>query len=668
MPIGRTYTRRMRGWHSALAFRLARGEFPPVTPFGLDAGIGYHYGANLLAASIINIASAFPWTAFDALSVLLVVALVIAAAGFAYDVGAPLPLALGVGAAIGFFDGGVYIGHRTGYFEGLALLESSSFAQQAFVWTERLQRPLGVLSVVLVAASLQAGTAKRQAALFAAAAGNLALANSALMVFGAAALALVGVARLVRLRGRERVAIATALGASALLVMLAGGPVSDALFVRGGTVGDLRVAWEPAAGDLLPLQRAGPALATVGIIPLIVVGAFAAWKQRSWGLAFLAAAGACGLLQMELLQSRIAGHDSRVIWLAQAVALLAALAGTGALVGRLRGKGGQVLASVAIGLVVILPTVLPRAVGGLHLAFRELQHSDPLADASGHHYRDRTAFGPNLAAHWQLYDWLRRHLPPDARLLTPYKSESATGAGVAAPFSGGDFQVFSSGNTSWVYVDAMRFLLRDDLSDMGVTHVHLTAASASALDPSATRLLDDSRHFQLVAEISTSSGAWHRVFEVMPGGGATAPDSASYRALRRLAAPQATVSALGSLSWFQLRATLSAFADRAVLQSATRVGFERGTLTPPVTTLADLPQRGIVVLAEPLEPTALGVARAEVIWRGHGLRAYDLASAWSPLWRVGRDPATLPGPARGPCAGRQTARSICTCSASLGRG
>ena len=170
-------------WHYALTFRLARGDFPPVSPFGFDAGIGYHYGADLLAASIINVAGAFPWTTLDALSTLLVVALVVAASGFAYDVGAPLPLALGAGAAIGFFDGAAFIGYRAGYFEDLALLESPPYRQLAFEWAFLPQRAVGVICVVLVAAALQAGAAKRQAALLAAAAGILPLGNAAVMIF-----------------------------------------------------------------------------------------------------------------------------------------------------------------------------------------------------------------------------------------------------------------------------------------------------------------------------------------------------------------------------------------------------------------------------------------------------------------------------------------------------
>ena len=390
-------------WHYALAQRLARGEFPPVTPYGVDAGIGYHYGADLLAASIVNITGAFPWTAFDALSTLLIVGLVVGVAGLAYDVGTPLPLALGLGAAVGFFDGGVFLGYRTGYFEGLAFLDPTPTPQVAFEWTRLLQRPLAVGCVVLVAAVLQAGVARRQALLLAAGAGVLALGDASVMIFASAALALVGTVCLIRLWGRERLVLAGALAASALLVALAGGPVSDAIFDRGGTAGMVRAAWEPNAGHLLPFQPAGSALVRVGVIPLIAIGAIAAYRQRSWGLGFLAAAGAFGLLESALLQSQLAWHDRRIIWLAQAVAMIGALSGVGAFVGALEGRGRQIVAMAVVGLLVLLPTGLSRMVTGVQLALSDLELADPVADDSGHHYRDRTALGPELGGNWEFY-------------------------------------------------------------------------------------------------------------------------------------------------------------------------------------------------------------------------------------------------------------------------
>ena len=212
-------------WQYPQAHRLARGVFPPVTPYGVDAGIGYHYGHNMLTASIINAAGVLPWTAFDALASLIVVMLVLAVARFAYDVGTPL--ALRVGATVGFLDGELLLGYRTGYFEGLAFLDPLSHSSHAFAWLNRLQRALAVGFVVLVAAALQAGVMRWSAAVLGA--GVFALAEAGVMIFASAALALVGDVRLVGLRGRERVVLAVA-----LVEMLVGGACRTASSIGRG--------------------------------------------------------------------------------------------------------------------------------------------------------------------------------------------------------------------------------------------------------------------------------------------------------------------------------------------------------------------------------------------------------------------------------------------------
>ena len=264
-------------WHQALAFQLARGVFPPVTPYGVDASPVYHYGHNLLAASVMNAAGVFPWTAFDALRSFLVAVLVLAVVGFAYDVGAPLPLALGLGAAVGFLRHQLLLGIDTG------LLEPSS-PGHAFQWLDQSQWALALGFVVLVAAALHGGTGRRQAAVLAASAGVFALAEAAVMIFACAALALVGTARLLRLRGRERIVLAAALLVSAGLVVLAGGPISDVLLGRGVSTAGAYLAWEPVGRELQPVQPAGPWPVSVGIIPLTVIGAFAAYRRRTPGL------------------------------------------------------------------------------------------------------------------------------------------------------------------------------------------------------------------------------------------------------------------------------------------------------------------------------------------------------------------------------------------------
>ena len=638
-------------WHYPLALRFAEGVFPPVTPFGVDASPGYHYGHHLLAASIIGTTGAMPWAAFDALSPFLVVALVLAVAGFAYDVGSPLLLALGLGATVGLFGKALLLGVDTQYLGGGVFLDPS-IRDGAFMWMERPQWALALGFAVLVAAALHGGAGRRRALVLVAGAGVFALAEATVMLIACAALALVGGVRLLGLRGRERLLLAAALVASALLVVLAGGPVSDALFDRGGTAGMVRVAWErlawgPITDSLRPGEPAGPALAKIGLILLIAVAAGAAWLRRSWGLAFLAAVGVFGWLEVLLLRSPVDLNNYRIVTLVQAVVGIGALAGLGALVGALPGRR-RLAAAGAVGLLVLLPSSLPRAVAGTRLAFHDLATANPAADASGHHYRDRLYFGGYLEANWEFYAWLRRALPTEARLLTPEAYVSATASGIASPRSGRDFQVFSSWTASHVYPDALRFLHRDDLADLGITHLHVSDPMAALLSPAARRLLDDPTHFTLLTDIRTKGGR-HRVFEVRPGAGTTAVDPSSYRALRSTVPPDAPIAVLGGPPGTHRVAVLSAFLDHDDLGAEYPSYFDRATRIPPIDTLTELPAHGVVFLQEPLEPTALGLPRDEALWRGQGLRAYDAAAAWSPIARVGPNPAPLPDSLRAIC-------------------
>ena len=312
--------------------------------------------------------------------------------------------------------------------------------------------------------------------------------------------------------------------------------------------------------------------------------------------------------------------------------------------GALRGSGRRLLALALLGLLVLLPTSLPHAISGVQLALKDLE-----TDASGLHYRDRAYFGAEVAANWEYYDWLRRSLPKDARLLSPRARLSATAAGIASPRSGRDLQVFSLWVATWVYADALRFLHRDDLADMGITHLHVTDQLATGMAPSARRLLDDSDHFMLLADIRTSHGMRHRIFQVMPGAGTTEVAPSSYRALRGIVPSNAPVAALGSLTSTERTYALSAFADHAALGASYRTGFDRASRVPHVKVLTDPPESGVVVLREPLEPTSLGMARTAAIWIGHGSRAYDLAAAWSPVWRIVPGPGALPEPSRSAC-------------------
>lgn len=651
-------------WHFPLAVRMARGVFPPLTPYGPDAGIGYHYGPDLLAATAISTTGVPVWTAFYVLMSFLVVTLILAATGFARQMGAPLPLAAGIGAAVALFSGRLLVGlppyieqsAQAGGFAaflgGLApALTARPDARLAFGWIEQPQRTLAIAMVILVAAALESGAARRQAMVLAVGAGVLALTEAAALIFAAAALAPVGAFRLIRLRGRNRLFLAAALVTSALLIVFAGGPISDAILGRGGTTGMARIDLDLRRDDLLPFDLAGPALVRIGIIPLIAISAVAALRWRSWGLGYLSAAAALGLVEAELLHSALPVNDKRIIWLATAVAILAGLSATGRLVGSLRGRR-RIFAALGIGLFAILPTALPRAISGAQLAYEGIEIGYP-ATRSSELSRNRTQLGEELAKNWDFYDWLARSLPKDARLLTTHPSVIASTTGVTSPTSGRGLQVLSPILTP-VYEDALRFLNRDDLANMGITHLHVTDALEVALAPPARRLLDDPTHFKPMADMRSVSGMRHRVFEALPGAGTTEVMPSSYRRLREIVASNVPVSLVGALSLYERRMILFTLVDHDDLRelaTARPTFFDRATRIPHFEVISDIPDRGIVLLPEFLEPgMTIGLSDGDAIWTGYGMRAYDVATpVWSPVWRIGPDVAGLPDHLRDIC-------------------
>lgn len=323
--------------------------------------------------------------------------------------------------------------------------------------------------------------------------------------------------------------------------------------------------------------------------------------------------------------------------------MIGALAGVGAMVAKWPG-GRRRLAVAAVFLAVLVPTGLRHAALTAHFAFKDIEVAVPSDDDSGRHYRDRTFFGERLEADWELYAWLKRSLPTDSRLLAElrYTAASAAAAGVATPQSHRDYQFFLFGYTTSVYEDAIRFLNRDDLAALGITHLHVTETLTSKLDPAARLLLDSPDHFRPMVEIVTSSGTPHQVYRVMPGAGAVEIAPSSYRALQRLVPRHRTVTTLGSLSHAHRLVLMTAFVDHKNLQSTIPLRFERASRSPDVTTISGQPASGVVILRELVEPIALGASRDEALWNGHGLRAYDLGAAWSPPWRVWPDRAPLP--------------------------
>jgi len=642
-------------WHFALARLLANGVFPPMTPYGPGAGIGYHYGHNLLAAAIVNTAGVPAWTSVLVFVSFLVVVLMLAAAGFARDLGASLPMAGGIGAAVGFFRGSVYVGLPPyvestqpvngvgGLLAGLAPREP----QLAIAWLQLPQQTHAIVLVILIAAALQVGST-RGLLTMAAASGVSALADASVMIFSSAALGIVGAVGLVRSRGSQRFVLGGCLVAAAMLVVLAGGPISDALFGRGGTADMVRLAFDLNQAAFLPVDVEGPFWARVGIVSLVAISAFAAFSKRSLGLAYLTAAAALGLVEDQLLQSALEFNDGRISRLATCIAMLAALTGGVVLLQSFPGHR-LTLASLAVAFLVLLPTGLPGAIAGVHFGFRGFQVDSPAAEGGPLPLVGDLHMQPELVPNWDFYAWLGQFMPQEGRLLTTHPGLSASVAGIVSPTSGGDVQMLSA-NTLPVYADALRYLHRDDLAAMAVTHLHVTDRLEAGLSPSARNLLGNPAQFKLLADRRSVSGQRHRVYAVTSGAGTQAVAPSSYRSLREVVPADAPVILLGRLTTYQRRMILFTFVDRANLWRTDFINLDRATRIPRAALLrSNVPNRGVVILAERMDPTLLGLSRSDAIWAGDGMRAYDLAHAWSPVWRVPRHSQARTGEQRDGC-------------------
>ena len=255
------------------------------------------------------------------------------------------------------------------------------------------------------------------------------------MIFSSAALGAVAVVRLVKLPGPRRLALAAALVVAALLAALAGGPVSDSLLGRGGTTGLVRIALEPNWTDFTPFEQAGPALVRVGIIPLIVISAFIAFRRRSWGLAFLTATGVFALVEAVLVQASNPIDDARILYSANAVGLLVLLAGLGCLISDLRG-GKRTAAVLAVLLLAVLPTVLPPAIPGARLAAEGFRAGRPSSDGSDYPFVGQSSLHRELIENWDFYQWLAP-VTTDSSSPTDHtpKLRLRQYAGVASPTS-----------------------------------------------------------------------------------------------------------------------------------------------------------------------------------------------------------------------------------------
>ena len=642
-------------WHLPLTATLAAGEFPPISPFSPAFGAAYHYGADLLAASLLTTAGIAPWTAFFLLTAVVAVIFSLTAATAALDFGASRLVAIGAGLVAAFADPSFAVGLPTvfgelstadgpgGLLRGLGVpIEEPLFRRMGPALLNHPHFALGMALLVAMAASLHAGGGRWQLAAFSVALALLPLAETAAFLVGAGATALYFALAAWRWTWRERRAYASAAGAGLLLACLGGGTLTDALFRNPGGAGT-EIGLFPD-GSIVTLGTVAPYGGLNLQISLLVLAAglcAAALALRSGGLGFLAASTVAGLAARQMLNFEVTGVDSRLVGLPYVLATLGVIAGLGTFAGRLRTAAGSQMAAVAIAALVVAPMAAPRTVSGLEIAAQGVYLGYPTVQDDLVRYANQTRFAGLLRDEWRALAWMRRELPDDARILAANAPLVSFATGRAAPQSGARLALFNPLPTP-VHLDAMAFLARVDLEELGATHLYVTPVLLESMSAEARQALDDPEQFRLLASELSASGQPLRVFEIEAGAGSETPSAASYRHLAALGQTASLAAVGGFLSFPQRQTLLLTFAaDQDVVGPDTylpRTNVLAGYQTPDPDRRPDL-----LVLHDTHVPTAIGKGLDDAIWQGHGLRAYSTVDGvWSQTWRPQAEPQALP--------------------------
>ncbi len=631
-------------WRLPLASILAAGSFPPVAAFTPDTGIGYHYGTDLLAASLMNVAGVPSWTAFAITSPFVVTVMAITVGAIARDLGVSRYLAVGVAVFAVLADRLLVVGlPQTLSTPGVGVQGFlQSFARAADVHpTERVattllngpQFALAIVLVIVVAAILRGEMSFIGWGLLAAATGLTPLAETSVFVALWAALLVSIPLRLWHLQAPDRWRLVIALTVGGVLAVVAGGAVSDTLFDRGGSAGvvDLRFR---AMSELYTLViPTGSFLSlTPGISLVLVTGLVGAFWARSWTLAFLALTSVASFCLYQLISVGEAGSDARFLGTTKTLASITALIAIGVLAARGSRLWVRFFAVGLVGLVVV-PSSMPRAVSASQLAVEGIDLGYPMVRDPIHRHLNATDIAGSLRNDWWVYQWIRDNLPRDARVLSRNAPILVAATGRVSPTSTKDVAVYDNVLTH-TYLDALRYLGRESLEALGVTHLHFTSDVTKAMHPEGLQALNRGDHFRLLYQTTDAVGKTHHIYEVMPKAGQPLVPSNSYAQFRSLAREAGSVLLTNAISEPQ-RLVLLLSMDKSVdVYGPPTTFLARSSVRPVIKPWNAEVVPSMVVLPEWAIPTSMGLYADDAVWSGYGLKAYLADRRWSVVNRA----------------------------------
>ena len=633
-------------WRLPLASILAAGSFPPVAAFTPEIGIGYHYGTDLLAASLMNVAGVQSWTAFALTSTFVVTVMTITVGAIARDLGVSRYLAVGVAVFAVLADRLLVVGlpltlSTPDLDVGVhGLLQSFTRAADSHP-TERVattllngpQFALAIVLVIVVAALLRGEGSFIGWGLLAAATGLTPLAETSVFVALWAALLMSIPLRMWHLRAPDRWRLLMALTVGGVLAVVAGGAVSDTLFDRGGSAGVVDFRFRAMSELYTLVIPTGSFLSlTPGISLVLVIGLVGSIWARSWTLAFLALTSVASFCFYQLISVGEVGSDARFLGTTKTLASITALIAIGVLAARGSRLWVRLFAAGLVGLVVV-PSSMPRAISASQLAMEGIDLGYPMVRDPIHRHLNATDIAGSLRNDWWVYQWIRDNLPRDARVLSRNAPILVAATGRVSPTSTKDVAVYDNVLTH-TYLDALQYLGRESLEALGVTHLHFTSDVTKAMHPEGLQALNRGDHFRLLYQTIDAVGKPHYIYEVMPKAGKPSVSPNSYAKFRSLATDAGSVLLTNAISEPQ-RLVLLLSMDRSVdVYGPSTTFLARSSVRPVIKPWNAEVVPSMVVLPEWAVPTSIGLFADDAVWSGYGLKAYLADRRWSVVNRA----------------------------------
>lgn len=434
---------------------------------------------------------------------------------------------------------------------------------------------------------------------------------------------------------RRQGPIALALAVGTGLAIVQGGVLSDLKFhaPTGLDLARWRVpAPEPAWLGGVRTIGGGLGALTIGTVGMLIVSAAAAYRAKSTVLAILVAMALALFAGFVLVHfpaspadiARLEGHAINLSAIALAVGLAAAAT-------RLRRRAAMYGGGLLVAGLIVWPTTAD-SVGRIAEAIADgpqLYVGGTRPTEGRGSFSTRSSMDAEIAERQALLDAISAAAAPGERVLTAQVMVVTSGTGQPAPLGYAEWPHYL-GLHGPEYRDALRFLDRAALNELGIDFVHVDAAMLSVMTDDAKRRLQSPSEFQLIFQ--DTGPHMDGLYTVIPQSAETrGPEPSSFRAFADLAAGRRVLisSALHPLSRLPLFYTLRS-SDSLFGQWGDPGHFRRDVrIRPPTGAPIDL-----IVLPDTLYPSPLDPVHRVAVWTHDRTRVYDVAA---PV--LGRAPA-----------------------------